>query len=624
MGRKRGTLMSEPTVSIVIPAYNAGERLTVCLRSIFAQTWRDFEVIVVDDGSTDGAVEKAREAFRAEPRLKVITQTNGGISRARNAGMDAAKGRFLTFVDADDFVHPEWLARVAGALSAAQDCDFALFGFERVGGEATPETAVHALPDVLVRWLDNPAVDFFGEGTQWETPGVCRFLYRREALGGLRFVPGLKEGEDVNFTFRFLRRARRGVWVPLPLYFYVNAAGSVTKKHFGVERVEAFGRTFRDMTFIFSDRPAVLRRMRQTLFPKTTKQFLKTVGRLGKDGAAAREAAGAMLARLFACGLLRLGDFPVRWRWRLLPQWWAGRLGGLHLTQRPRHVFLTFADRRMEKSLRRIGREARAMRAFSEVRVCDERDLSPDFRERFGRWLRPGVRGFGYWVWKPELILRTLEGMDAGGCLLYVDGGCRLLRSGRVRLEAYFEMARQAPTGIVGTRLEGYCDRNWAKGDLLDRLGVRDCPDILDSATLQAGTLIVRKCPEAIAFLRRWAALWAEDFALMDDTPSRSPNDPTFREHRHDQAAFSILAKLDGGVWSVPASECFPNARLRDGAPDWSGMDACFPIWHRRDKAFHYPLRWHLLRWASRLAPMKKTRRRLREAYRAIPPKTLR
>lgn len=622
MGRKRGTLMSEPTVSIVIPAYNAGERLTVCLRSIFAQTWRDFEAIVVDDGSTDGAVEKARETFCNEPRLKVLTQANGGISCARNAGMDAAKGRFLAFVDADDFVHPEWLARTVEALSAAPDCDFVFFGFERVGAGATPETAVRTLPNALIRWLEHPALDFFGEKTQWETPGVCRFLYRCEALGEMRFVPGLQEGEDVNFNFRFLHQAKRGVWVPLPLYFYVNTAGAVTKKRFGVERVEAFERAFRDMAFIFSDRPEVLRRMRQTLFSKMIKQLLKTLGREGRGDSALQKAADAMLARLFACGFLRLKDFPLRRRWGLLPRWRKGRFGKCHLAQRPRHVFLTFADRRLEKSLRRIGREARAMRAFNAVHVYDERDLSPAFRERFGQWLRPGVRGFGYWVWKPEVILRTLEGMDEGDYLLYVDGGCRLLRSGRVRLEAYFEMARQSPTGIVGTRLEGYCDRNWTKGDLLDRLGVRDRSDILDSATIQSGTLIVRKCPEAIAFLKRWAALWEEDFALMDDTPSRAPNDPTFREHRHDQAAFSILAKLDGGVGAFSAYECFPRVNLPSGSADWSTMDPTKPIWHRRDKAFHYPLRWHLLRLASRIAPQKKTRRRLRETYRAIPPKS--
>ena len=442
--------MSKWLVSIVVPVYNAGDHLMVCLRSLFAQTWRDFEVIVVDDGSTDGAVERAREAFRAEPRLKVITQTNGGISRARNAGMDVATGRFLAFVDADDFVHPEWLARTVEALSGAPDCDFALFGFERVGGNATPETAVRALPNALIRWLENPAPDFFGEGTQWETPGVCRFLYRREALGGMRFVPKLREGEEVNFNFRFLHQAKRGVWIPLPLYFYMNTDEAIAQKQFGVERVEAFERTLRDMAFIFSDRPEVLRRMCQTLFPKMIKQLIKTLGREGRGDSALQKAADAMLARLFACGFLRLKDFPLRWRWGLLPWRWKGRFGKCHLEQRPRHVFLTFADRRLEKSLRRIGREARAMRAFNAVHVYDERDLSPAFRERFGQWLRPGVRGFGYWVWKPEVI-----SFAPGGC-----GWRPILRWRGSRRRASW--ARGWRAIATGTGRRATCSTVWA------------------------------------------------------------------------------------------------------------------------------------------------------------------
>ena len=291
------------------------------------------------------------------------------------------------------------------------------------------------------------------------------------------------------------------------------------------------------------------------------------------------------------------------------------------LRGRKRRIFLTFADARLDRTLRRIRGEALRMRCFDEVHALTERDLDATFRARFADRLRPEVRGFGYWVWKPEIILRQLERMEEGEELLYTDAGCRLNPEGRVRLESYFAMAAQAPTGIVATRLDGYVDQDWTKGDLVDRLGVRGRADILGSPTLQSGTFIIRKCPEAIAFLRRWASLWEEDFALMDDSPSTSPNAPTFREHRHDQAAFSILAKLDGGVEAFSAYECFPKAKLPSGSPDWSAMDTQMPIWHRRDKDFHYPLRWHLLRMASRLAPTRTQRQRLRAIYRAIPPK---
>ena len=115
---------------------------------------------------------------------------------------------------------------------------------------------------------------------------------------------------------------------------------------------------------------------------------------------------------------------------------------GLRALRRPtpiakgtRWVFLTFADRRLERTLRRIRREARAMGCFDAIHALDERDLSPAFRARFADKLRPEVRGFGYWVWKPEILLRQLERMEEGEELLYTDAGCRLNPEGRVRLE---------------------------------------------------------------------------------------------------------------------------------------------------------------------------------------------
>ena len=223
-----------------------------------------------------------------------------------------------------------------------------------------------------------------------------------------------------------------------------------------------------------------------------------------------------------------------------------------HNATQTRRVFLTFEDRRLRKTLRRIRREAEEMGAFDEVRVWDERDLSPAFRKRWADKLRSTVRGFGYWVWKPEIILRTLDDMKEGEILLYADAGCKLVKTGRARLEDYFRMTEETPLGIVATLLpEVFPDRDWCKGDLMDYLGVRNRPDILDSAQIQSGTLFIRKNPNSIAFLKRWAALWDTDFALIDDSPSRTPNAPTFREHRHDNAATNVSVPHSAVVRSV-------------------------------------------------------------------------
>jgi glycosyltransferase involved in cell wall biosynthesis len=101
--------MTTPSVSVVVPAYNAARYLDISIPSVLAQTWTDFELIVVDDGSTDATAEKVG-GFQ-DPRVRLVSQVNRGLAGARNAGIRAARGEFIAFLDADDLWHPEKLAR---------------------------------------------------------------------------------------------------------------------------------------------------------------------------------------------------------------------------------------------------------------------------------------------------------------------------------------------------------------------------------------------------------------------------------------------------------------------------------------------------------------------------------
>src|SRR5687768_3539829 len=97
-----GAIMNGPLVSVVVPAFNAASTLSSTLGSIANQTYRSLDIIVVDDGSTDGTAAIARHFCLSEPRLRVITQPNGGVAAARNAGIRSSKGEFVAFMDADD------------------------------------------------------------------------------------------------------------------------------------------------------------------------------------------------------------------------------------------------------------------------------------------------------------------------------------------------------------------------------------------------------------------------------------------------------------------------------------------------------------------------------------------
>ena len=95
-----------PAVSVIVPVYNAGRHLPRCVQSIQSQTMRDLEIILVDDGSTDGSAQLCEELASADDRIRVFHKKNGGVSSARNFGIEKAKGEYLLFVDADDLSIP--------------------------------------------------------------------------------------------------------------------------------------------------------------------------------------------------------------------------------------------------------------------------------------------------------------------------------------------------------------------------------------------------------------------------------------------------------------------------------------------------------------------------------------
>ena len=133
--------MNEPLVSIIVPVYNVESYLSPCLESIQRQSWRNLEVLMVDDGSTDGSSAVCADMAVADPRFRLLRQENAGVSAARNAALTLAGGKYLQFVDGDDRIHPqatETLVHAAEAMGA----DLVLSHFYRVDGVGRPSGAI--------------------------------------------------------------------------------------------------------------------------------------------------------------------------------------------------------------------------------------------------------------------------------------------------------------------------------------------------------------------------------------------------------------------------------------------------------------------------------------------------
>ena len=195
-----------------------------------------------------------------------------------------------------------------------------------------------------------------------------------------------------------------------------------------------------------------------------------------------------------------------------------------------------------------------------------------------------GSRGYGYWCWKPQIVLQALRDMHDGDVLLYADAGCHLNPCGLTRLMDYYELAKEH--GIVAFQSRTLdvppkhllTDSCWSKGDLLDYFGAREDDSIVATGQLGGGVFLLKKDSTTIAFYEQFKQVFVQHFHLCDDSPSISPNLPGFVENRHDQSVFSILGKK-AGVHSLSSLEY----SLFDVLGDWRGMRSQ-PVWALHDK----------------------------------------
>ena len=209
-------------ISVIVPVYNCESYLPACLDSILNQTFSDLEIIVVDDGSTDGSSAICDAYAQKDTRIQVIHQSNQGVSAARNVGLDIATGEYLSFIDSDDALDPE-MYKILIDLSEAHHADIAHCGYRRFR-------------------LDGSTVDISGSGKLYEQKpeealrclitgqlfvgGLWNKLYRQCLFSDIRFDPDLKINEDVLVNYLAFRKAHHTVFLDKPLYHYYERVGS--------------------------------------------------------------------------------------------------------------------------------------------------------------------------------------------------------------------------------------------------------------------------------------------------------------------------------------------------------------------------------------------------------------
>ena len=215
----------KPLLSIIVPVYKVENYLQKCIDSILAQTFTDFELILVEDGSPDGCPALCDAAAAKDARVRVIHQKNGGLSAARNAGLDAARGAWIGFVDSDDYIAPEMYETLYKAVQST-GADLALCDYAEVNEAGTPCPKMHG----SLSGMELTGRELLQKASALMVQLAWNKLYRRAIFAQLRYPVG-KLNEDIFMSPDICRQARKAVVVPEALYYYVQRSSSIMGKN---------------------------------------------------------------------------------------------------------------------------------------------------------------------------------------------------------------------------------------------------------------------------------------------------------------------------------------------------------------------------------------------------------
>ena len=218
-------MKNNPKVSIIVPIWNTEKYLKRCLNSIINQTYKNLEIILVNDGSPDNSEKIVNEYVKTDKRIKVIHQKNQGLSAARNSGLKIATGDFVTFVDSDDEIKPEMIEELLSAIEKTNS-DIAICSFNETfpNGKTksflkTKEEKIYSTKSALKAMLKEENFNL----------AATMKLYSKNSLGKIEFPIG-KFHEDVGTTYKFIQNAKKVVFVPKDYYIYHHNNSSIISK----------------------------------------------------------------------------------------------------------------------------------------------------------------------------------------------------------------------------------------------------------------------------------------------------------------------------------------------------------------------------------------------------------
>lgn len=237
--------MIEPLISVIVPIYKVEQYLEKCIHSIIIQTYKNLEIILVDDGSPDNCPKMCDEYGSKDSRIKVIHKLNGGLSDARNAGLDIAKGEYIVFVDSDDYIHPEMVSILYNVI-VKTEANIVQCNFRKVKDNEYVDTNSNNY-EISTFNTEQALESLIKENPLKQV--VWNKLYKKEIFNELRFEVG-KVNEDDFFTYQAFAISNKVSNINKELYYYLVRDTSIMGQKFSIKRLDGLEARFRRYEFI--------------------------------------------------------------------------------------------------------------------------------------------------------------------------------------------------------------------------------------------------------------------------------------------------------------------------------------------------------------------------------------
>lgn len=232
-----GQIQRNPKISIIVPIYKVEKYLNECVDSILNQTFTDFELILVDDGSPDNCPKMCDAYARQDDRIRVIHQKNKGLSAARNAGIEMARGQWLGFIDSDDFVAPDFYEKLLSAAeAAAADCAICSIQLTQEDGRLLQTPAEMCIKDGVCTGKDVLNTIAIRVNTPYAV--AWNKIYRRDVFKTMRYPEG-RANEDQFVFGELFSTVKTVAQVKEQLYYYRQREGSIMRSRCTVRNLDS-------------------------------------------------------------------------------------------------------------------------------------------------------------------------------------------------------------------------------------------------------------------------------------------------------------------------------------------------------------------------------------------------